>query len=357
MPAPAGLDPARIEPATTAALARAVPAGSPLLVAVSGGSDSVALLALLARVGGRRLHVVHVHHGLRATADRDADFVAGLARDLGLSSRVVAAPALEPGEAASETSSRRRRYAALRAVASDSGIRSVALAHHLDDQAETVALRLLRGPATDRSLCGIPFLRREAGLLLVRPVLAACDRAGLRALRLARGLPCVEDETNADRRIPRNRVRAWLASEGAGRRGELLALASRARARLQWRRARAVAALEAGLAPEGLGARLAVDAWTPPAGERAPLEYRAELLRLLALALARPRRLDPRAGQLGDLVRQVATGSGRFRLPATPRPLEGIVSPAGLHFPGEAPAAADPAVACCAALLAEPVPA
>ena len=357
MALPGARPPARIEPGVASALRRAVPAAAPLLVAVSGGSDSVALLAQLARAAQGPLLVVHVHHGLRAAADRDADFVRGLARDLGLPVRVVCARPLGPREAPGESSSRRRRYAALRTVAADVGARFVALAHHRDDQAETVALRMLRGPATDRSLSGIPFLRRDPGLVLVRPALAACDRASLRASRLAEGLPCVEDETNADVGIPRNRVRAWLAREGPRRREELLALADRARAKLQRRRARAVAALEAGLAGEGLGTRLAASAWAPPEAEAAPLEYHAELLRLLALALERSRRLDPRARQLGDLVRQVESGAGRFRLPATPAPLEGLVSRAGLHFPGEALAHRDPAVACCAALLESPVPA
>ncbi len=214
--------------ALEAALRRAVRALPPgaLVAACSGGVDSLALLlglhaVLGAQAAARRLVVVHVHHGLRgAGADRDADAVARIARSLGLRSDVVrvrvrrrvAGRRLSPEEAA-----RCARYGALAEAARRHGARAVLCAHHRDDQAETVLLRVLRG-------CGIeglaamapvrPIDRTPGAPLLVRPLLAL-SRAELRAFVAATGVAPRVDPTNleigaAARNGVRLRLRPWL---------------------------------------------------------------------------------------------------------------------------------------------------
>ena len=129
-----------------------------MLLAVSGGSDSVALLGAAATVLPR-VEVVHVHHGLRAAADADAEHVAALARRLDLPLTIVSAPPTSRDPARTETAARRRRYAALVHVARTSGATRVLTAHHLDDDLETLLLHALRGHVGVRARCGVPALR------------------------------------------------------------------------------------------------------------------------------------------------------------------------------------------------------
>ncbi len=178
-----------------------------VLVGVSGGGDSVALLRLLAEqpAGLRpRLIVAHVNHGLRgASSDSDQRFVEALAGRLGL--RCIAMT-LEPapgGEGrAGEESLRRARHALLRGAARKAGCTRLALGHTMDDQAETVLMRMLRG-AGRRGLSGMAW---SGPGMLIRPLLGM-RRAELRSWLLAVGQDWREDETNADERILRNRVR------------------------------------------------------------------------------------------------------------------------------------------------------
>ena len=187
--------------------------GETLLVALSGGADSVALTDVLATLAvplSLRLHAVHVHHGLRAAdADRDADFSRALAARLGVPFHLerVALPA--PGERGSaweglEAEARRVRHAALVARATALGADRIATGHTADDQAETVLMRLLQG-AGPRGLGGIAPVRGA----YVRPLLE-CRRAAIEAHLAARGLPWVEDATNRDPAFLRNRVRRDL---------------------------------------------------------------------------------------------------------------------------------------------------
>jgi tRNA(Ile)-lysidine synthase len=335
-----------------------VPQGARVLLAVSGGSDSMALLALAAPTFGDRAAVVHVTHGLRPSAGREAAFVAATCRALGLACEVVdAAPTLdEPGRG--EAGARRRRLGALAGAARRQGAACVLLAHHLDDELETLLLRRWRGHFGARALAGMPALRPLApGVALLRPFLLGTPppgRAELASLRRAAGLEHVEDESNADRSVPRNAARALLADAGAPARSALLALRANARARLARLLERELERIERHLHAEGLGSRLDAEALLAPPGEDG-VELRAELLRLLGAALAQPRRIDPRASVLEELEQRLRR-DGPLRLPASPAALSAVVRAGALHLPHDPPAPLPSAARVLAALLRCPPP-
>lgn len=175
-----------------------------VLVAVSGGADSVALLHLLAelrRVLAPELVVGHVDHGLRTGSAEDADFVRDLARDLGLPFLVRQVHCHIPGRSTEETA-RERRYEALREMAQESRASRIATGHTATDQAETVLLRLVRGSGP-LGLAAILPVTREG---VVRPLLCT-TREEVRDYLRSRGLPWREDPSNRDPRFLRNRVR------------------------------------------------------------------------------------------------------------------------------------------------------
>ena len=182
-----------------------------VVVALSGGSDSIALVHLLrelADAGELRLAgIVHFNHQLRRSADADERFAAGVAASLSLpftSDREdVSARAIREHRSV-EDAARAARHAFFERVRAASGADAVALGHTRDDQAETVLLRLMRG-AGPRGLAGMHPKNGH----IIRPLLG-CRRQDLRAWLAERRLPFVEDETNRDVRIPRNRVRAEL---------------------------------------------------------------------------------------------------------------------------------------------------
>ncbi len=182
--------------------------GDPVVVAVSGGADSVALLHLLAALAPGRgwgLTVATLDHGLRGAAGAaDRSFVEDLARELGLPCRADRRDARPLRGESPEEAARRVRLGFLLEIARETGARFVALGHTMDDQAETLLDRLGRGTGT-RGLAG---MRRYAPPLW-RPLLGV-RRAALRGLLAQAGLPHREDETNADPAIRRNRVREEL---------------------------------------------------------------------------------------------------------------------------------------------------
>ncbi len=191
--------------------AAGVPArGETLVVALSGGPDSVALtdaLATLARPRGYRLLAAHLDHGLRPDSADDAAFCVSLCEGLGVPIRtgtadVRARAARERGGL--EQAARRERYAFLRRVCAEEGAAAMAVAHTRDDQAETLLLRLLRG-AGATGLAGMRLRRRD----VLRPLLEA-SRADVLAHLRARGLAFREDPTNAQLVHRRNRVRHEL---------------------------------------------------------------------------------------------------------------------------------------------------
>lgn len=189
--------------------------GMRLAAAVSGGADSVALLRALACAAaelGLVLSVAHVHHGIRgADADADADFVAALAERLGLEYRLhrgdVPARAREQGETLEEAA-RNVRYGWFRELLAAGEADAVATAHTLDDQAETVVQKLLRGAWTE-GLAGIhPVIACPRGVIL-RPFLGV-RRAEIEAWLRTLGQGWREDESNRDTAFTRNRVRHEL---------------------------------------------------------------------------------------------------------------------------------------------------
>lgn len=186
--------------------------GTRVGVAVSGGSDSVALLRLLhplAEPSGLQLSVVHFDHGWREGSAADAEFVAGLAANLQLPLHAVRAG--EQPEADLEQAARRQRYGYFQSLLTAGQMDRIATAHTLDDQAETVLLRLLRGTGTAGLAGVLPARRLEPGGagMLVRPLLWA-RRAELRSWLESLEQTWREDPTNhhLDRR--RNWVRHEL---------------------------------------------------------------------------------------------------------------------------------------------------
>jgi tRNA(Ile)-lysidine synthase len=181
-----------------------------LVVGLSGGADSVALLDALAslrRRRGFRLVAAHLDHGLRAGSADDAAFCAELCRRLDVpllsgSADVRARASRERGGL--EQAARRERYAFLRRVAEEEAAVAVAVAHTQDDQAETLLLRLLRGAGAT----GLAGMRPRSGDI-VRPLLAVSRRQVLAHLR-ERGLSWREDPSNVDLAHRRNRVRHEL---------------------------------------------------------------------------------------------------------------------------------------------------
>jgi len=179
-----------------------------VVVAVSGGADSVALLLLLTRLaaaGGLTLAgVAHFNHRLRASAARDEEFCRALASRLGLpidvESEDVAARAAD-ARLSIEVAAREARYAFLRRAAARADADRIAVGHTRDDQAETFLLRLLRGAGPR----GLAAIRPRAGPV-IRPLLDT-SRDELRAFLAAEGQPFCEDETNEDLANPRNRLR------------------------------------------------------------------------------------------------------------------------------------------------------
>jgi len=182
--------------------------GEGLVVAVSGGGDSVALLRLAHAVRERldlRISVAHLNHGTRGIASSDdAASVERLAASLGLPFDLGH---WRPERANHfEADARSARYAWLTSVARERGASHVAVGHTRDDQAETILFRILRGTGP-RGLSGIPSRRRLAdGVTLIRPLLDV-SRDDLRAHLEAIGQPFREDASNADLARTRNRIR------------------------------------------------------------------------------------------------------------------------------------------------------
>jgi tRNA(Ile)-lysidine synthase len=193
----------------------AVPAGR-WAVAVSGGADSVALLRLLSTRQDLLLHVVHLDHQTRAQASTDdARFVAELAGKLRIACTIALRSEIEPSLAdPPENPSARYRAARLelyRRVVGERDLNGVILAHHADDQAETVLQRLIRG-ASAAGLCGMSPQTRFGELLTLRPLLCL-SRDDLRNHLREIGQSWREDESNQSVRYLRNRLRRWLAED------------------------------------------------------------------------------------------------------------------------------------------------
>ncbi|HQS71567.1 MULTISPECIES: tRNA lysidine(34) synthetase TilS [unclassified Novosphingobium] len=183
-------------------------------LAVSGGSDSLALLLLFHEVAPRNFCVATVDHGLRAEAAAEAAMVAALCGRLGVAHHTLSL-SLAKGSAVQERA-RTARYAALGQWCTDHGLAALVAAHHADDQAETMVMRLnrgagLRGLAGMRSCAPVPGM---ADLPLLRPLLD-WRRAELAQVVQAAGLAAADDPSNRDTAFERVRVRAAMTATDA----------------------------------------------------------------------------------------------------------------------------------------------
>ncbi|WP_230534431.1 tRNA lysidine(34) synthetase TilS [Microvirga roseola] len=278
-----------------------------VLAAVSGGPDSIALMHLLARwrAGGMRPRIVvaTVDHGLRPESAAEAAFVARAAQELGLPHRVLAWTGEKPRTGLQEAA-REARYALLVRWAQGEGASHLVTAHTLDDQAETILMRLAKGSGP-AGLAGMRRVRDRGGVLHLRPLLG-WQKSALLRLCEEQGWDYVSDPSNADERFARvrwRRIMPDLAAEGLtaerlARFGARMALAEEAldaKAREAFERMRLVAGereltLEAG----------------PIAGE--PFEIAVRVLDLalgsIGLDNSRLHRLEACAERLREAVRK-----------------------------------------------------
>ena len=207
---------APVEAAEAEALFDSLAAETMLLVAVSGGPDSVALLALLAewvRQPGRpALAAATVDHGLRQGSAAEAEFVAGVCRRLVVPHTILNWLGAKP-ETGLQARARAARYALLTAAADRLGGAVLVTAHTLDDQAETVLMRMARGSGP-AGLAGMRARSRTHGVVLARPLLGIA-KTRLVATLSARGLPHADDPSNLDPRHERVRWRAAMPALAA----------------------------------------------------------------------------------------------------------------------------------------------
>lgn len=193
---------------------RMIRPGDTGIAAVSGGADSVCMVYLLHALSGElgfKLIVAHVHHGIRGEeADRDADYVGRLSRELGLECRVYHKDVPQIANASGESleeAGRRVRYACFEELKQETGAAWIALAHHRDDAAETVLFHLIRGTGL-RGLRGILPVQQDR----IRPMLGL-DREEIEGWLQDREIPYCTDSTNSDVTYARNRIRNIILPE------------------------------------------------------------------------------------------------------------------------------------------------
>ena len=248
--------------ATSASVAAALSSlrGKRLAVALSGGLDSVVLLHLLRGLAPRlgvRLSAIHVNHGLSPNAGDWQRFCASLCDELGIPFK-AARVRIRRQKKGIEAAAREARRATLAMAPAD----AIALAHHLDDQAETVLFNLLRGTGVEGA-SGMPAVGRLGRKALLRPLLGV-PRGAIRAYAARQRLAWIEDESNADESLTRNFLRRRV--------GPLLETRFP-----RWREALARAARH--FAAAGLDARALLRAYLKGRGLRAPSE--AKLVEML----------------------------------------------------------------------------
>ena len=206
-------------------------------IAVSGGPDSLALLLLAAAARPGQVEAATVDHALRAESRAEADMVAGICQRLGVPHAILTIDWDEPPETAIQERARAARYEALGRWAEERGLSTLVTAHHLDDQAETLVMRLNRGSGV-RGLAGMRPIAPVPGtsLPLLRPLLG-WRRQELEAICASAGMGPVADPSNEDERYERVRIRGalanadWLDPEALGRSAVNVAAADEA---LEW---------------------------------------------------------------------------------------------------------------------------
>lgn len=210
---------------------------SPLGLAVSGGPDSIALLLLAAAARPGQIEAATVDHGLREDSRKEAEMVAALCEKLGVPHEILTVEWKKTPTTGIQARARGKRYAALAGWAKRKGIKVVATAHHADDQAETLLMRLVRGAGV-RGLAGMRALRQVpgVGLSIARPLLL-WTRRELEEICEKAGVETVADPSNEDDRFERSRVRKtltdtdWIDSTGLSKSAGYLAQADQA---LRW---------------------------------------------------------------------------------------------------------------------------
>ena len=201
-----------------------------LLIAVSGGPDSTALLVMAAEWAARRgarIAAATVDHRLRPASAAEAEAVATLSAKLGVPHKTLAWTDAKPSTRVQERA-REARYRLLIGHAHAIGADAIATAHHADDQAETVLFRLMRGSGV-AGLSGMEAMSRRDRVTIARPLLGVAKR-DLVAFCRSRGLAFADDPSNANPRFARPRLRALLdrlGEEGLNAEG-LVRLARRA---------------------------------------------------------------------------------------------------------------------------------
>ena len=193
----------KLPSASSAVLASAGLRGKRLAAGLSGGIDSVVLLHVLQALApefGYRLSAIHVNHGLSLNADDWQKFCSTFCRELGVPLKTIKVKVKRKHQGL-EAAAREARRAALRGARAD----AIALAHHLDDQAETVLFNLLRGAGLEGA-SGMPAQGRLGHKLLLRPLLAV-PRSAIHAYAGEHGLAWIEDESNSDETLTRNFIR------------------------------------------------------------------------------------------------------------------------------------------------------
>jgi tRNA(Ile)-lysidine synthase len=186
-------------------LSATVPEGASILIGLSGGMDSVVLLHVLAQLASRhswKLSALHVHHGISPRADEWTEFCVRLCALYALPLKIEQVDIAPLRHLGVEAAARELRHAALARQQAD----FIALAHHQDDQAETMLLQLLRGAGV-KGAAAMPILKTRIGAPgLLRPLLGIA-REDLLAYAQQHALQWVEDESNADDAYPRNFLR------------------------------------------------------------------------------------------------------------------------------------------------------
>ena len=272
-----------------------------VLLAVSGGPDSLALLHLAAiwrKAGGPPLHAVTVDHGMRPEARAEAEWVAAWAGALGVAHSIVSWTGVKPTSRLQERA-REARYGLIEALANDLGADVLMTGHHADDQAETILFRLLRGSGIG-GLAGMAPVSRRGNLRLVRPLLSM-PKSALVSICEAAGQPFFRDPSNENPRFARTGLRrliAILAEQGLGTE-DLLRLGRRA-ARAETAIRTGVEASRAGLAPAITEGRFDV-----PAARLRELPEEI-VLRILEGEIARIGGSAPRLDQLETLTAKLA---------------------------------------------------
>jgi len=185
--------------------------GDRVMVAVSGGSDSVSLLlALLAlrRTLGIEIFAANLDHGVRGKESaRESDFVGDMAAELGVECIRGKLKLIKAGvdKISLEEKLRKKRYEFFVCAAQKTGCSVVATGHNLDDQAETVLMRMIKGSSAS-GLAGIPPVRLEGDIKIIRPLIRTSKREIMLFISKARA-QYVEDSSNSDTKFLRNRIR------------------------------------------------------------------------------------------------------------------------------------------------------